>query len=246
MPDPFWKVRPFEYLSEYVFGLALLIFSMATAVTRKIMRWTRDTRAEHWTVITGTVTTADVSAFHGRMSDLAVGRLGYSYNVNGDYYSGYFTRQFNDEQRAWSFVDARKNSQVLIRYKPNRPGTSVLRQLDQQQWPPEIPFDFWEWIPMQLRRGKRNWPSIQALVESVGRRRLEDTEGGGWVNELIFSYSVNNEYYSGVFRYSLSDDETIEEWTGRKVLIHYQPENPSKSIMFIDEQHQVESSQTAN
>src|SRR5205085_5307543 len=148
------------------------------------------------------------------------------------------------EQRAWDFVDTRKNTQVLIRHKPNRPEVSVLRQLD-QQWPAEIPFDVWERIPIWARRGKRNWPTAQAVVESVSRRRLDNDEIGEWANELVFSYSVKGTYYLGIFRYSLKDEEMLEGWKGKSILIHYLPENPSKSVMFLDEQHQMEGLQVS-
>ena len=246
MPDdPFWKVRPFEYLAEYLFSIVLLLCSMMMAGLRKLVQWPINAKAEHWTIANGTVTTGNVDSFHGKINDYAVGRIGYSYNVNGDYYSGYLTRQFNDEQRAWDFVDARKDSQVLIRYKPNRPQIAVLRESDQSQWPPELPFDFWDWIPVALRKGKRSWPTVQAVVESVGTRRLENDEGGGLVHELVFSYSVKDSYYSGVFRFSAGDAETIEEWKGEKVIVHYQPERPSTSVLFKDEQHHLENSKTA-
>jgi len=116
---------------------------------------------------------------------------------------------------------------------------SVLRQGDQPLWPTELPFDFWAWIPVKLRSGKRHWPTAEAVVESAGARRLDSDEGGGLANELVFSYSVSGTYYSGIFRYSYKNAD-VEDWVGQKVLIHYLREDPSKSVMFIDEQHQTE------
>src|SRR5437868_15218237 len=103
MPDPFERFRGFEYLSEYAFSLVVFVFSLGSGAMRRIVQWVQQTRAAHWTTTSGTITTANVDVFHGKVNDYAVGRLGYSYSVNSDYYSVYFTRQFNDEQRAWDF-----------------------------------------------------------------------------------------------------------------------------------------------
>jgi len=238
MPDPFERFRGFEYISEYAFSLALFLFSSAAGCVRRAAQWIRGTRAHQWSTTPGTITTADVAVVHGKVNDYAVGRVGYSYSVDGNYYAGYFTRQFHDEQRAWTFVDSCKNSQVLIRYKPDTPDVSVLRPSDQQVWPAELPFDLWAWIPVKLRGGKRHWPTSEGVVESAGARRLGSDEGGGLVHELVFSYSVNGTYYSGVFRYSHKNAD-VEDWVGQKILIHYLPEDPSKSVLFIDEQHQA-------
>ena len=79
----------------------------------------------------GTITTCNVKAVHGRFIDYALGQIGYSYEANGSYYSGYFVRQYNDEQDAWTFVDANRDRQLLVRYRLDDPSVSVLRETDQ-------------------------------------------------------------------------------------------------------------------
>lgn len=239
MPTPFERTYPLEYLGEYLFSFLLLLFSALTFTLRKVACRIRDIRTEHWTVTFATVTTCDVNAFHGRISDHAIGRLGYSYNVNGNYYSGYSTHQFNDEQRAWTFVDARKNAQVMIRYKADRPEVSVLLEQDQQGWPLPMPVDFSTWLPVWLRWGTRNWPTTQALAESAQKCLREHGEFGGPVYEVVYRYSVNGEAYSNMSRFGAFALEIGEEWKGRKILIHYEPGDPSNSVVFVDEQEKL-------
>ena len=56
--------------------------------------------------------------------------IGYSYQIDGNYYSGCLTRQFWDEQRAWTFVEACKDKSILVPYKLGNPQISILREMD--------------------------------------------------------------------------------------------------------------------
>jgi uncharacterized protein DUF3592 len=116
---------------EILAGLAVMAFSYLALTFRTVSTSMRDRRAQNWPAAKGNVVSCDVKTYHGRFSDYAVGVLGYSYEVNGEYYSGYFERQYNDEQTAWTFVDSRRNLPVVVRYKANNPQTSVLRDEDQ-------------------------------------------------------------------------------------------------------------------
>jgi len=51
--------------------------------------------------------------------------------VSDAYYSGYLSRQFWDEQSAWTFADGFKGRQVMIKYNPGKPQKSILRLGDQ-------------------------------------------------------------------------------------------------------------------
>ena len=77
------------------------------------------------------VTTSNVKVIRSRHSDYAVGEIGYSYRANDTYYAEYFTKQFSDEQHAWTFVDSWKNQSVIVRYHPAKPQVSVLCESDQ-------------------------------------------------------------------------------------------------------------------
>ena len=116
---------------EILAGLAVMAFSFLAFTFRTVATSMRDRRAQTWPAARGSVVSCDVKTYHGRFSDYAVGVLGYSCEVNGEYYSGYFRRQYNDEQTAWTFVDSRRDTPVVVRYKASDPETSVLRDEDQ-------------------------------------------------------------------------------------------------------------------
>jgi uncharacterized protein DUF3592 len=103
----------------------------------RIPEWFRSLRAGSWRVVSGSVETAEVTAFHGRSpsglssAEMARVSLGYSYQVDGEFYSGYFFTSFKDEQEAWNFADRWKGKSVVIRYNPAKPDVSVLRMQEQ-------------------------------------------------------------------------------------------------------------------
>jgi hypothetical protein len=129
--DPFWRARPLQYVVEFLYSVALAIFSVLAFGIRGMACYVSEHRAENWPIANGTITTTNVKAVHGWFVDYALGQLGYTYTINGDYYSGYHTRQYADEQSAWTFVDARRNLPVLVRYKPSDVKVSMIREVDQ-------------------------------------------------------------------------------------------------------------------
>jgi hypothetical protein len=59
-------------------------------------------------------------------------RIGYSYSVNGEYYAGYLEKVFYSDAPVDRLTSALKEGQeVTIRYKPNKPGKSLLLEDDQ-------------------------------------------------------------------------------------------------------------------
>jgi hypothetical protein len=129
--NSFWRTRPLQYLAQLLFSLALVVFSVFALALRKLAQTTREARAESWPSANGAITTCDVKVVYGRFIEHALGQEGYAYSIDGNYYSGYFVRQYRDEQLAWVFVDSLKDKQVLIRYKAGDPQVSVLRAGDQ-------------------------------------------------------------------------------------------------------------------
>jgi hypothetical protein len=91
----------------------------------------RELGVENWPRANGSIATTDVKVIHGWVVDYALGRLDYSYTVAGEYFAGSVTRQFPDEQAAWTFVDARRYKPVVVRYKDDKAQASVLRDADQ-------------------------------------------------------------------------------------------------------------------
>ena len=109
-----------------------LFIMILVAIRRWPQSWRR-MRSAGWPTISGTIDNGEVSTFRYRTvlldAELASAQLAYSYQLEGDYYSGYHSETFNDEQEAWSYVDSLKGHEVQVSYNPRKPDISVLRRL---------------------------------------------------------------------------------------------------------------------
>lgn len=121
-----------QFLDGVVTLLIVLVLGLL-AMIRQWPEWIRRARSSNWPAVPGTIETGDVrttrtrSRYLDRGIEDATAQIGYSYHVDGTYYSGYHTETFNDEQKAWSYVDAVKGRTVEIKYNPRNPERSVLR-----------------------------------------------------------------------------------------------------------------------
>jgi hypothetical protein len=92
----------------------------------------------------------------------------------------------------------------------------------------------------RVRKRAKDWPSVQAIIEHTRSRQLDNDEGKGWVGELAYSYSVNGEYYAGFHhftaRHEADAERSIEGWKDRRVMAHYKPNDPSVSVLLVEEQ----------
>ena len=92
--------------------------------------------ARSWPTCQGAVEFGSVEERHTRYKNFYIGRIDYSYSVNGEYYSGYLERTFVWEGSANKFVDGMKKQMVFVRYKQERPERSTLLKDDQPAgWP---------------------------------------------------------------------------------------------------------------
>jgi len=122
-----------ELLDGVFIVLILLVLGLLLSI-KQWPEWFRRARSTHWPVALGTIEGGEVSTIRGRSgrtyraTETATAKLGYSYQLNGTYYSGYYTATFNDEQTAWSYVDSLKGQAVQVSYNPRSPAVSVLRR----------------------------------------------------------------------------------------------------------------------
>lgn len=79
----------------------------------------------------GKVEFGSVEERHLRYFNYYIARVGYSYSVNQEYYSGYLERLFLRESSADRFVAAMKRLPQLVRSHPHRPERSALLARDQ-------------------------------------------------------------------------------------------------------------------
>ena len=85
----------------------------------------------------------NASVYASNTSDLSPGGIAeivYSYSHKGQYFAGRHKRRFRSYFEANSYVGRfRKESQIVIRVKPERPKTSILRDDDQNPVAPNAP-----------------------------------------------------------------------------------------------------------
>jgi Protein of unknown function (DUF3592) len=122
-----------NYLPREFRNFAFVLFWVALVagwfLINRLPGWFHSLRARSWPLADGRIETGNVKEF----GQQALGELGYSYFVEGNRYSGYFSWQFGDEQQAWDYVTKLKGQPVAVRYLRKNPDVSALRNADQSQ-----------------------------------------------------------------------------------------------------------------
>ena len=114
--------------------LAILVVLGLLVSIKQWPEWWHRFRSAHWPTAPGVIESGQVSTVRSRSRywdrgiETATAQLAYSYRLGGDYFSGYHTETFNDEQKAWSYVDGLKGQPVTVSYHPRKPNVSVLRR----------------------------------------------------------------------------------------------------------------------
>lgn len=113
----------------------------------------------------------------------------------------------------------------------------------------------WMWQRARLKRA-RTWPMVTGKVYST-EVQLKNTGSGpngiqssAYFVTVTYSYSAQNESYSGRLRRKFMSEKRAEGWAenypaDRSLLIHYNPQKAAKSIVFEDEQAGLQMSQSA-
>jgi hypothetical protein len=112
-----------EILRNYFLFFLFLVLVAGWFFVKRLPDWVRSSWAASWPTAEGTVETVGVNAF----AQQAIAEVGYSYSVEGKRYSGYFSRQFAQEQDGWNYVCPLKGERVVVRYKPGTPTVSAVR-----------------------------------------------------------------------------------------------------------------------
>ena len=119
-----------QHLRAVIFYYICALLAASWLLLKRLPEWIRSLRAGKWPASQGRIETADVKT----IGDQALAELGYSYLVEGERYSGYYSRQFADAQHAWDYVKGLEGQLVVVRYKEDDPGVSALRSADQQSF----------------------------------------------------------------------------------------------------------------
>ena len=103
VPNYFAASLP-NFLPRELRNLVFVLFWVALVaiwfLINRFPGWIRSLRARSWPLADGRIETVNVKEF----GQQALGELGYSYLVEGNRYSGYFSWQFGDEQQAWDYI----------------------------------------------------------------------------------------------------------------------------------------------
>jgi len=86
---------------------------------------------------------------------------------------------------------------------------------------------------MQLNRKAASWPSTQATIQSVGTVVVHGRPSYS-VDVCDFSYSINDEYYSGRLQISTSTatgDASPSALIHQNVQVRYNPQKPEQHAM---------------
>jgi hypothetical protein len=95
----------------------------------------------------------------------------------------------------------------------------------------------WAWFKI---RHAYSWPSTQGTIMSTQVKSSADSYFRPWVADLIYSYIVNGEYYSGFLRMRARSerraDEKVAGWKDRMVVVRYSPSKHDLSTLLKSDQ----------
>jgi len=113
----------FKSINSDVLGLA---FAVVMAAAQKFWRGYQDRRAETWPISYGRIDRISVDTEHKRVKF----KCYYTYRVGTESFVGSFEKTFEDRDEAYAWQDALQKKQVAVRYDPDKPGRSQLRESD--------------------------------------------------------------------------------------------------------------------
>jgi uncharacterized protein DUF3592 len=90
-------------------------------------RWIKFRGADSWPATQGTIESLDVKEVRTRSAHYFALDAAYSYSVNGEYYSGRFTKNFETESEASDYAESLRGRPVSLRYRAEDAGTSCLQ-----------------------------------------------------------------------------------------------------------------------
>ena len=115
------------FVQRLLFALIFAFLVAAGLFIRRLPTWFRSLRTAGWLITEGRVESVTINTVSGQ----SLAEVAYSYLAYGERYSGYFFRQFADEQDAWNYAHPLKGETLAVRYNPNNPAASAIRTVDQ-------------------------------------------------------------------------------------------------------------------
>lgn len=108
--------------AEAKIALAGIIFAAAPtyALASLLRRWYTFRGSEQWPIAEATVEAAEVHSFKGNYFV----KIGYSYQLNSSFMTGWGERSFSGEDEADTFATSIRGQKVTIRFNPKYPERS--------------------------------------------------------------------------------------------------------------------------
>jgi hypothetical protein len=110
--------------SSPIAGIIVALVVVLAMVSFESARWAKFRGSDSWPMIQGTIESLDVKEVRTRSTHYFALNGAYSYSVNGEYYAGSITKNFDTESEASDFADDLRRQPVNLRYKPADAGTS--------------------------------------------------------------------------------------------------------------------------
>ena len=94
---------------------------------KPVWQWYRRQQVQGWPIAQGRIESVEVKPPQKRGGP-ARAELAYSYSLEGQYYSGYYNREFGSEDEGLEFVRDLKGKSVVVSYNPRNSAKSLLSE----------------------------------------------------------------------------------------------------------------------
>lgn len=106
-------------ISTITFGVVSLIFAVFA-----VFQWSRDCQAQSWPKVQATIEESEAREVRTRSTHYFVAQFAYSYEVDGEYYSGRYERTFDTESEASDYEQALRGGKIPVSVNPKKPDDS--------------------------------------------------------------------------------------------------------------------------
>jgi hypothetical protein len=120
------SIRDRFNVAKFWLDLAIGAFGAVSGLIGWWLLAARKRRAESWPMVPGRVERAVVEGTDtGYFADIS-----YSYQANGEFFSGFYQKSFRMRRFAEEFADMTRGQNLFVRYDPEKPKVSVIRDQD--------------------------------------------------------------------------------------------------------------------
>ena len=113
-------------IARWWLDIAYVAFALVSGLTTWFLLIAKRRRAESWPMLLAHVERAVVEGTDtGYYVDLS-----YSYQVNGEFFSGFHQKTFRMRRFAEEFANMTHGQQLFVRYHPEKPEVSIIRDQD--------------------------------------------------------------------------------------------------------------------